>query len=139
MKKTSLHLKLVLILIVFACNNSFAAKSTVNTLTGLTTAFANARPGDTVVVANGTYNWGEINLVNNNGTSTGAWIVLKAQNISGVIFTGSTYIKFSGTKIRVDGFKFVGGNAGTNPVISYRSSTTDFADYSRVSNITIDN
>lgn len=120
-------------------NNLFAAKTTVNTLATLTTAYTNARPGDTVVVANGTYDWGEINLVNNYGTSTGAWIVVKAQNIAGVIFTGSTYIKFSGTRIRLDGFKFANGNAGTNPVVSFRASTSDLADYSRVSNITIDN
>jgi poly(beta-D-mannuronate) lyase len=120
-------------------NNLFAAKTTVNTLATLITAYSNANPGDTIVVANGTYDWGEINLVNNNSTSTSAWIVVKAQNISSVIFTGSTYIKFSGIRIRIDGFKFANGNAGTNPVVSFRASTSELADYSRVSNITIDN
>jgi poly(beta-D-mannuronate) lyase len=134
-----MKLFLAVLFVVVTNNNLFAAKTTVNTLATLTTVYSNARPGDTVVVANGTYNWGEINLVNNFGTSTSAWIVVKAQSISGVIFTGSTYIKFSGTRIRIDGFKFANGNAGTNPVVSFRASTSDLADYSRVSNITIDN
>ena len=118
---------------------AFATKTTVSSLPTLTSTFSNARPGDTIVVANGSYDWGEINLVNNNSTSTSSWIVVKAQSISGVIFTGSTYIKFSGTRIRIDGFKFANGSAGTNPVVSFRASTSDLADYSRVSNITIDN
>jgi len=134
-----MKLFLAVLFVVVTNNNLFAAKTTVNTLATLTNVYSNARPGDTVVVANGTYNWGDINLVNNFGTSTSAWIVVKAQSISGVIFTGSTYIKFSGTRIRIDGFKFANGNAGTNPVVSFRASTSDLADYSRVSNITIDN
>ncbi len=134
-----MKLFLAVLFVVVTNNNLFAAKTTVNTLATLTNVYSNARPGDTIVVANGTYNWGEINLVNNFGTSTSAWIVVKAQSISGVIFTGSTYIKFSGTRIRIDGFKFVNGSAGINPVVSFRASTSDLADYSRVSNITIDN
>lgn len=118
---------------------TYAFKTTVNSLTTLSTAYSNASPGDTIIVANGTYNWGEINLSNTKGSSTSAWILVKAETIGGVIFNGGTFIKFSGKRIRIDGFKFSNGNAGTNPVISFRSSTSNLADYSRVSNITIDN
>jgi len=127
------------ILFCLIANSSFAVKTTVNTLATLKTAFTAARGGDTIIVANGTYNWGQINLVNSNNNSTSNWIVLKAQSRLGVIFTGSTYLQFSGTKILVDGFKFANGNASTNPVVSFRSSTTALAYYSRISNILIDN
>lgn len=127
-------------MVILAYSNcTFALKINVNSLSALSTAYSNASPGDTIIITNGTYNWGEINLANTKGTSTSAWIMLKAETIGGVIFTGGTYIKFSGKRIRIDGFKFVNGNAGINPVISFRSSTTNLADYSRVSNITIDN
>ena len=136
-----MKIKSILMFAVFLIvgNIAKATKTMVSTLSSLTTTYTNAQPGDTIVVANGTYDWGEINLLNNNSTSTSSWIVVKAQSIAGVIFTGSTYIKFSGTRIRIDGFKFANGNAGTNPVVSFRASTSDLADYSRVSNITIDN
>jgi poly(beta-D-mannuronate) lyase len=133
------YLLFTFFLLLRLVNVSQAASTLVNSLAALTSAYTNARPGDTVIVANGTYNWGEILLVNTNGTSTSQWIVLKAERISEVNFTGSTYIKFSGTRVRIDGFRFMNGNAGTNPVISFRSSSTVLANYSRVSNITIDN
>lgn len=129
----------LLFLLSFLLSDTGATTVTVNTLASLTTAYANALPGDTIIVSSGTYNWGEINLVNTKGTATSAWIVLKAEKIAGVTFTGSTFIKFSGTRIRIDGFRFANGSAGTNPVIGFRSSTSVLANYSRVSNITIDN
>ena len=103
-----MKIKSILMFAVFLIvgNIAKATKTMVSTLSSLTTTYTNAQPGDTIVVANGTYDWGEINLLNNNSTSTSSWIVVKAQSIAGVIFTGSTYIKFSGTRIRIDGFKF---------------------------------
>ena len=127
------------ILFCLIANSSFAVKTTVNTLATLKTAFTAARGGDTIIVANGTYNWGQINLVNSNNNSTSNWIVLKAQTRLGVIFTGSTYLQFSGTKVLVDGFKFANGNSSTNPVLSFRSSSSVLANYSRISNILVDN
>lgn len=126
-------------ILVLSCAFVFATTTTVNTLNELTDAFSNALPGDVIIVENGTYNWGKITLVNNEGSSNSAWITVKAQSTSGVVFTGNTYIAFSGNRIVVDGFKFANGSAGTNPVIAFRSTTTTFANYSRVTNITIDN
>ncbi len=127
------------ILFCLIANSSFAVKTTVNTLATLKTAFTGARGGDTIVISNGTYNWGQINLVNSNNNSTSNWIVVKAQTRLGVIFTGSTYLQFSGTKILFDGFKFANGNSSTNAVLSFRSSSTVLANYSRISHVLIDN
>ena len=80
----------------------FALNTKVNTLSALSTAFTAANPGDTITVLNGTYNWGGVILTNTKNTSTGSWIVLKAETISGVIFTGNTYLQFSGTRVLVD-------------------------------------
>ena len=84
-----------------------ATKTTVNSLALLTTTFNQANPGDTIVVANGTYNWGAIILNNTKGASTSAFIVVMAQTRSGVIFTGSTYFMFSGNRILIDGFTHI--------------------------------
>lgn len=126
---------------IFSCctKKIYALTTKVNTLTALKTAFTAALPGDSIILLNGTYNWGGIVLTNNNNTSTGAWIVLKAESLSGVIFTGNTYLQFSGTRILVDGFEFASGNSGTNAVMAFRSSSSVLANYSRISNITFDN
>ena len=133
-----LFLMLFSLLLLYGGSSS-ATTTKVNTLASLTAAFSNALPGDTIIVANGTYNWGEILLANTKGNAVSAWIIVRSETVSGVTFTGNTYIKFSGNRIRIDGFRFINGNAGTNPVIGFRSSTTALANYSRVSNITIDN
>jgi poly(beta-D-mannuronate) lyase len=97
-----------------------------------------ALPGDTVVVANGTYNFGQITITNGNGTSTSSWIVLKAQTFNGVVFTGNTYLQFSGKHILITGFRFANGNAGATDVIQFRNSSGTAASYCRLNNIIID-
>jgi len=116
-----------------------AAKTTVNSLSTLTSVFTSALPGDTIVIANGSYNWGKISLNNTKGNATSAWIVVMAQTQSNVIFTDSTFLMFSGYKIHINGFKFANGNSRTNAVVSFRTTSNILAYYSRVSNITFDN
>jgi poly(beta-D-mannuronate) lyase len=135
----NLYLFAILIASIFQINDAKATTTTVNTLAALTSTFSSARPGDTIIVANGRYNWGKISLNNIYGNSTSNWIVLKAQTNSGVIFTDSTYLMFSGNRILVNGFKFANGNSGSNAVISFRTTSSILANYSRLSNIVIDN
>ena len=124
---------------VVASSASRATNYLVSTLATLQITMAAALPGDTVSVQDGTYNWGAINFTNNNGSSSSAWIVLKAQSFNNVIFTGNTYLSFAGTHILITGFRFASGSVGTNSVIQFRNSSNVGANYCRVNNITIDN
>ena len=130
---------LITLIITISFLDSRANSIIVNTLSGLTSAYANAYPGDTVIIANGTYNWGEISISNNHGNINSNWIVVTSQSLGAVIFSGTTYLKFDGTRILINGFKFINGDAGTNPIISFRTSSTNFANYSRISNMIFDN
>jgi poly(beta-D-mannuronate) lyase len=116
----------------------YAVNYTVSTKATLESRMNAAREGDTIIVANGTYNWGQINFTNNNNTRSSNWIVLKAQTLNNVIFTGNTYLQFSGTRILVSGFRFANGNVGSTSVIQFRNSSNVAANYCRVNNITID-
>ena len=111
----------------------------VSTKADLIAKMGAASPGDTVIVSNGSYNWGQVSFSNKKGSSTSAWIVLKSETFKGVVFTGNTYVQFSGKHILVFGFRFANGNSGANDVIQFRNSSGSFANYCRVSNITIDN
>ena len=131
--------KILTLLLILLSFSTFAKNTFVNTLTQLQTTYSSALPGDTITIVNGTYNWGQINLVNTKSTSTSSWIVVKAQTPLGVTFNGSTYLQFSGKRILITGFRFSNGNSGTNAVISFRSSSSVLADYCRISNMRIDN
>jgi poly(beta-D-mannuronate) lyase len=135
------YTKSIILFFLICClfQTAFAIVYTVNNKTDLQNRMTAAMPADTVIVANGTYNWGQINFTNTNNTNTGAWIVLKAETLGGVVFTGSTYLQFRGIRIEVNGFTFRNGNAGTNAVIAFRASSNNNATYSRITNITIDN
>lgn len=120
----------------------FATNYTVSTKTNLVSKMTAAKPGDTITVSNGNYNWGAITFSNSNGTSTSKWIVLRAETLSGVVFTGNTFLQFGGYHIMVTGFKFANGNSGSDDVIQFRGGSggiSPYAYYCRLNNITIDN
>jgi poly(beta-D-mannuronate) lyase len=121
--------------------NVFATNYIVATKANLQSKYTAALPGDTIIVSNGTYDWGQLILTNSKATSTSKWIVVKAATRNGVVFTGSTYLQFGGIRIMITGFKFANGNAGFNDVIQFRSSTSNSANssYCRLNNITIEN
>ncbi len=120
-------------------NTISATVYTVSTKANLISRMTAALPGDTVVVSNGTYDWGQVNFINNNGTSTSAWIVLKSQTPGFVKFTGTTYFQFKGTRVELNGFDFESGSAGTNPIISFRYNSSNLSTYCRVTNMLFDN
>ena len=134
---------LAMLIIIAVCPFSlYATNFTVSLKTDLINKMTAAKPGDTVIVKNGTYNWGQIAFTNLSGSSKSAWIVLKAQTFNGVIFSGNTYLQFGGYHLLITGFKFTNGNAGLNDVIQFRGGSggnVALAYYCRINNITIYN
>ncbi len=143
MHTNSRHITIIIVIAIqlFYTNFLFATNYTVSDKASLQTKMNNAFPGDTVIVLNGIYNnWGTITITNTKAIATSAWIVLKAQTFNGVVFTGTTNLLFSGKRILITGFKFNNGYASnTNDVIQFRTSSSVFASYCRLNNITIDN
>ena len=138
MNKKQIALILILGTLLFS-NALLAANYIVSTKADLISKMGAALPDDTIIVSNGSYNWGQVSFSNKTGSATSSWIVLKSETFNGVAFTGNTYLQFSGKHILITGFRFVNGNAGANDVIQFRSSSGSFANYCRVTNITIDN
>ena len=93
--------------------------------------------GDTIVLKNG--NWVDQTIsIRAFGTEEEA-IVLMAETPGEVILTGSSRLEFSGKYIIARDLYFKDGNAGTNAVVSFRTSSSNLAENCRLSNTTIIN
>lgn len=94
-------------------------------------------PGDTIVMNNGTWVDQKISL-EASGTAI-APIVLIAETAGNVILTGNSSLEFSGTYLVVEGLYFKDGIPNSSAIISFRTSSSKFANHCRVTNCAIKN
>ncbi|MFC4722610.1 chondroitinase-B domain-containing protein [Geojedonia litorea] len=102
----------------------------------LTTLSASLGPGDTVILADGTYTSNEmIKFIPTTGTAAMP-ITFKAATPGGVKFTGGLKLKIGGDHCIVDGFHWQGGDGASN-FIEFRDGS-DYAYNSTIQNCVID-
>ncbi|MEO0973538.1 MAG: polysaccharide lyase 6 family protein [Pseudomonadota bacterium] len=94
------------------------------------------QPGDTLILANGT--WTDVELVFKANGLPGQPISLRAEAPGEVIISGQSNLRFSGEHIVISGLVFKDGYTPTSEVISFRTSKTQLANHSRVTNTVID-
>jgi len=100
-------------------------------------ALKKVKPGDRVVLANGTWNDFEI-LFKANGTKA-APIELTAETKGQVVLSGQSNLRLAGEHLIVSGLVFKDGHTPSNAVISFRRNKEDLAYHSRVTEVVIDN
>ena len=100
-------------------------------------AVAHAKPGDTIVLANG--EWKDVELIFKGKGTEDKPITLTAQTPGEVVITGRSNLSLSGEYLVVDGLVFTRGYTPTGEVIAFRTSPTALASYSRLTNVVIDN
>lgn len=83
-----------------------SAATIVNTMSAAENSVNNARPGDTIILANGTYN--NFAFTINSSGIPGNPITFKAESGGGVNLTGTSGFTITGDYIVLDGFKFSG-------------------------------
>lgn len=105
-------------------------------LTAAMKALPQAKPGDTLVVANGSYTNIEITLVGK-GEATRP-VVVKAQTPGGVRISGQSALRLAGEGVEVNGFYFTDGYAPKGAVIEYRAGNA-VANHCRITQCAIDN
>ena len=93
-------------------------------------------PGDTVMLADGTWRDFEI-LFTGFGTAEQP-ITLTAETKGEVIIAGQSNLRMAGEHLVVSGLVFRDGYTPTNTVISFRRTRGDYASYSRVTETVID-
>ncbi len=99
-------------------------------------AASTLRPGDRVVLANGT--WRDVELIFKAHGTAEAPIVLTAEDPGKVVISGQSRLAFSGEHILVSGLVFRDGYTPTSEVIAFRTSSDELASHSRVTNTVID-
>lgn len=97
----------------------------------------NAKAGDTIVLANGTWNDFEI-VFTGKGTKLKP-ITLTAETKGKVILSGNSNLRLAGEYLVVSGLVFKDGFTPSSEVISFRRNKDDLAFHSRVTEVVIDN
>ncbi len=114
-----------------------AAEFTVSNAQDIADAMRLAKPGDTLIMTNGTW---EDQVIDFAGQGTaGNQITLRAQTPGGVQLTGNSRLSISGSHLVVDGLNFENGTVGdSQSIIQFRGSLGD-ATNSRLTNTQIKN
>ncbi|MCP9236974.1 polysaccharide lyase 6 family protein [Lewinella sp. JB7] len=127
-------LRACLLLLLFGCA---AGNLLAQDVDALKKAIANARPGDRIVVANGTYTDLELEF-RAHGTAD-APIHLVAEEKGKVYLEGQSYLRLSGEHLIVEGLVFRNGYTPTSEVISFRTAKDELCNHCRVTECVIDN
>ena len=113
--------KILIPILIFAVSIGYSKTYTVNSLDTFNTAHNSAVSGDIIQWSTGTYSNIYMNITKSN-------ISVTAVNPGGVIFNGSSRVTMTGSAINFSGFQYIGGNIGTNNVVSISGSNTLVSD-----------
>ena len=108
----------------------------VSNIEGFNKAASGLEAGDTIILADGTWNNFEI-LLKGKGNADNP-ISLKAQNKGKVIISGQSNLRLAGEYLYVEGLVFKNGYSPTGEVISFRETEGVLANNSRVTEVVID-
>ena len=125
---------------LFACTNVGNHQSNshlVKTPTEYEKAIKEAKPGDEIVLANGT--WTDFEIVFKAQGTEDAPITLTAETKGQVILSGNSNLRLAGEYLVVSGLVFKNGFTPSSEVISFRLNKSDLAHHSRVTEVVIDN
>ena len=100
-----------------------AADFPVSSASDITTALAQAGPGDTLIMTDGV--WTDQLIRFRDDGQAGNPITLRAQTPGGVTLNGSSRIEIGGDHLVVEGLRFEGGALSDGHVVRFQSSSTE--------------
>lgn len=136
MGRIATQFTLIMLVLAAPASAAMAAETLVRDQQAYRDAVANARPGDTIVLANGT--WRDFEIVFTGHGNADEPITLTAESKGQVIISGQSNLRLSGEHLHVSGLVFRDGHSPTNTVIAFRRTVGEYANHSRVSEVVID-
>lgn len=137
LKGSKIHFYVIALFFALLSYSQISSAKLVSNIAQFNQAVANVKPGDEIILANGT--WNNVELVFKAKGLANKPITLRAQTPGKVIISGESNLSFSGEYIVISGLVFKDGSTPTGEVISFRTSNEDLANHSRVTNTVIDN
>ena len=132
-----LSIQTLLILLFFSCQPQGEKQTLVHTIEEYNQAVNDAKPGSTIVLANGV--WENVELLFEGKGTAEAPITLTVEEKGKVTLEGQSYLQIAGEYLHVEGLIFKNGFTPTNEVISFRKNNKELAYNSRLSECVIDN
>ena len=128
----------VSILLAVCCVTLNAAVYNVTNADEFAAAAKQVRAGDSIVLASGIWTDAALVLKRAQGTSEHPVTVTVAEK-GKTLLQGASSIRFSGEYVHVSGLVFCNGGEGVRHVIEFRTSSTDYANNSVLSECVVDN
>ena len=100
-------------------------------------ALKKVEPGDTIVLANGT--WTDFEILFKAKGEEGNPVTLTAETRGKVILSGQSNLRLAGEHLVVSGLVFKDGFTPTSEVIAFRQNAANLANHSRITEVVIDN
>lgn len=115
---------LLTLALALSVSTGHAATFNVSSAEDITNALQNAKPGDELVMQDGTWTDQEIHFASNG--SADAPLTLRAQTPGKVILTGTSELQISGRHLVIDGLHFKDGTVDTSEhVVQFRGANGD--------------
>ena len=114
---------------------AFAKTIFVQNIEELNAANASAKPGDIVILKNGT--WKDVVIKLNCSGTERMPITFKAQTIGKVIISGMSQLRLGGNYIIVEGLLFTNGYSPSHEVIDFKINNKELANHCRITNCVI--
>ena len=121
--------------ILLSCPAAAQVERWAHTQAELASAIAASGPGDTVVMANGTWTDAVISFFAEG--AEGDSITLRAETAGQVILDGASRLRIGGRYLKVEGLWFDGGALSSGHVIEFRRSSSNLAHHSRLTNCAV--
>ena len=137
LRQFKLSLSLILALGISACAPITPGEITVKDQAEFEQAVANAKPGDVIKLANGT--WKDFEILFTGTGEADRPIRLTAETKGRVFITGQSNLSLAGEYLEVSGLIFKDGYTPTLQVVSFRRNKEHLANHSRVTEVIIDN
>ena len=132
------YLFLIIISLSFSlvsCKDSVTKSAMVGDITELNNAISNAKPGDIIELKNGV--WKDVEIKFTGEGTKDKPITLRAESPGEVFIEGKSNLEISGSFLKVNGLFFRNGHSPSENVIAFRTSESNVANYSSVSNCVI--